>query len=246
MYPRVILPERETLLSHPQNGLIGFCENIKMIRCHSAFLFKSAVLEGHQTPAASYWGDCKQFTQTETKQNNKTKPCLEHFPSLFLPPWFSPSPLGWSGHPEQDFLRFSAVDCHCGGFLSKKEFIRLTLWPPSLGGTEKNISVSPRIPAPQKVSLSSERERVLSMPWWLHSTTFPLLSFVGKNPLLSLLGSLAFVGYKGQIFFCKSLVIKWALQWWEPSMACFLGFLPLTVIFCKGPWDDSASSPTWH
>lgn len=85
--------------------------------------------------------------------------------------------------------------------------------PPPVCRTDEPASVLLGISIMWKGILYRERGRVP-----LHSLMV-LLNHVSssiiycKNLLLSLLSSLSFVSYKGQIFLCKSLVIKWALQW---------------------------------
>lgn len=141
-----------------------------------------------------------------------------------MPPWLlflSP----WVANMSQATLCFklSGVDCHCGGFL--------------LGRNSSDSWVCILWQARKAHFRSSGQDWGLeswpvwqtwkSSPPWPDGFTqpcFPLLSLIGRNLWLSLLGPLSIVSYKGQIFFCQSLVIKWALQWLELSMACFLGF----------------------
>ena len=160
----------------------------KVIRCLPAFSFKSTVPEGYQASATPYCGDSKQFTQTEkekSQQNGMEAPC-----TILC-------------------LKFSASGLSAWRLSVREEFIRLTLWPPSLSRTQKSQFQYLRAHLTfRKISLCSKRERVP-----LHALMASLnrvSSFIicWKNPLLSLLSSLSFVSYKGQIFFCKSLVIK--------------------------------------
>lgn len=72
----------------------------KVIRCHPAFSFKSTVREGYQTSATPSCWDSKQFTQIEKKKKSRQN--------------FVETPRTILG------FKFSAVDCHCSGFLSVK------------------------------------------------------------------------------------------------------------------------------